>query len=204
VIALGRLGDRSAFAPLAAQLNDGPADVRFQAARSLAEIDAPAAYEPLVKALADSDPEVRTSVCEALVLVADRRAAGWLADLLGDTDRRVRFAAACTLGFLGDARGLSELTAALPDRARAWDAIESLEAAGDARAAEPLAAQMRRRFLQPVLRVRAAAAICLVAPGTPLATEARAFLDKQAGSRREEVRGLAAELLEHIAAERHA
>jgi HEAT repeat protein len=200
IIALGRLRDPRALAPLLTALADGPPDVRFQAARTLAEIDPAAAYEPLVRALADGDAEVRESVCEALAVVGDRRCAGWVAELLADPRPGTRFAAASTLAGFADARGLDVLVAALGERERAWEAMEGLETIGDARAVEPLLAQLRRRFLTPVLRVRAAAALTMLVPDGPAGAEARAYLEKCRRSRREEVRGYAVEALERLGA----
>jgi HEAT repeat protein len=204
VIALGKLGNAQAIPALLAALSAGPPDVRFQAARSLAEIDPAAAFEPLCAALRDADPEVRESAAEALAVVGDRRAAGWLVDLLEDGRPGTRFAAAMTLAWLGDARAFDTLTAFLPDRERAFEAMEGLEAIGDARAALPLAAQMRRFLLPQVLRVRAAAALLVLAPGDAAAPSARALLEKSARSGKLDVRGLAEECLSRLAAARPA
>jgi HEAT repeat protein len=195
IIALGKLGNRAAVAPLLRALTDGPPDVRFQAARSLAELDPERAFEPLCAALRDPDAEVRESAAEALSVVGDGRAAGWLAELLGDARVGTRFAAASTLAYLGDARGFDVLVAALPARERAYEAIEGLEAIGNARAVDPLAAQMRRWILPLVLRVRAAAAILALAPTH---AEARALVDKAARSSRPDARGLAEETLQRL------
>ncbi len=200
VMALGKLGNPAAFAPLALALTDGPADVRFQAARSLAELDPARAFAPLCDALRDGDPEVRGSAAEALSVVGDVRAAGWLVPLLTDTRPATRFAAASTLAYLGDGRGFEVLLGALGDRDRAYEAIEGLEAIGDARAAVYLATQMRRMLLSPVLRVRAAAALLAIAPADALAPAARALLEKSKKSRKLDVRGLAEESLERLAA----
>jgi HEAT repeat protein len=142
---------------------------------------------------------VRESAAEALSVVGDRRAAGWLVDLLEDARPGTRFAAAMTLAWLGDARAYDTLVAALPDRERAFEAMEGLEAIGDARAALPLAAQMRRFLLAPVLRVRAAAALLSLAPSDPAAPSARALLEKSRKSSKLDVRGLAEECLERLA-----
>jgi HEAT repeat protein len=198
IIALGKLGDARAFEPLAAVLRSGPPDVRFQAARSLAELDPARAFEPLCSALSDPDAEVRESAAEALSVVNDPRAAGWLADLLGDSRPGTRFAAASTLAWMGDARGFDVLVAGLGDGGQAYEAMECLEKLGDARAATSLAAQMRRMLLAVPLRVRAAAALLAIAPSDPNAAAARALLEKQARSRKPDVRGLAEESLARL------
>jgi HEAT repeat protein len=197
-IALGQLGDPAAVAPLLEQLQVGPADLRFQAARSLAEIAPAAAFEPLCAALADKDPEVRESVAEALAVVGDARAAGWLAPLISDKRAATRFAVAMALATFHDPRGVDVLLEALGDDARAYDAVEGLELAGDPRAVPRLDGLARKLFGSPVVKRRAAAAINELAPGSPAAARARLQLTKGTRSRQEQVRGLAAELVERL------
>jgi HEAT repeat protein len=194
-IALGRLGDPAAFDALAEQLREGPADLRFQAARSLAEIDPARAFEPLCAALGDRDAEVRGSVAEALSVVGDARAAGWLAPLLEDKRLATRFAAAMTLAILGDARGVDVLLAALGDDERAYDAIEGLELAGDARAVPRLVALASKLFGNRLHKVRAAGAALQLAPQGPEAAAMRTIVEKASRTSREDVRGVAEELL---------
>jgi len=198
-IALGRLGDERGFEPLARALAEGPCDVRFQAAPSLVEIDAERAFDPLLAAIKDSDPEVRANVACALGFVGDRRAAGWIAELLDDNFADARFEAALALARLGDPRGAGQLIGWLdkePDRA--YPAIEALESLGEKTAAGALARVMRKLLAPRQLRVRAAGALLVVAPDAPDASFARSFLERNAKSRRPEVRGLAEEALARL------
>jgi hypothetical protein len=77
--------------------------------------------------------------------------------------------------------------------------MECLESLGDPRATSYLAAQMRRMLLPMPLRVRAAAALLTIAPSDPNAPAARELLEKQARSRKPDVRGLAEDSLARIA-----
>jgi HEAT repeat protein len=199
-IALGRLGDERGFEPLARALEEGPADLRFQAAPSLVEIDAERAYQPLVAAIKDGDPEVRASVACALGFIGDRRAAGSIAELLDDGFADARFEAALALARLGDPRGAGQLIGWLEKELdRAYPAIEALESLKEATAAGALARLVRKLLAPRQLRVRAAGALLMVAPDGPDAAFARAFLERNARSRRPEVRGLAEEALARLA-----
>jgi HEAT repeat protein len=198
-ISLGRIGGDAAWEAMAGTLDGGPADVRFQALASLAEIDGARAYDLVVAALSDSDPEIRVQAASVLGSIGETRAAGWLADLLEDPNQEVRFAAARSLGHLGDGRGTDELIRALDGGAeRAGDAIEALELAGAARAADALAHTFRRLLAPRVLRVRAAGALLALAPTHGEAGKAREYLEAQTRSKAADVRGLAREALDKL------
>jgi len=194
-IALGRIGDQAAFDSLREALREGPPDVRFQAAISLVEIDPDRAYEPLVSALADGDAEVRGNAAAGLGQIGDRRAAGWIVELLGDARRETRFEAACALAELSDARALEPLCEFLRRGDTAYAAIEGLEAIGDVRAVPSLAMSMRRLLADRILRIRAAGAVLALDSGGVDSDYAKKLLEKAAKSRREDLRGLAEELL---------
>jgi HEAT repeat protein len=196
VIALGRLGAPEGFEPLAEALEDGPADVRFQAATSLVEIDATRAYDHLVAAIrTDGDPEVRGNIAAALGWIGDRRAAGWIAELLEDPREDTRLEAAFALARLGDGRAIAPLVKMLESSSddKVYAAIEGLEHIGDRRAAEGLARRMGRLFTPRLLKVRAAAALVSVAPDHAAAGTARRILEKAEQGSREDLRGIAEE-----------
>ncbi len=156
--ALGRAGGPRAFEPLLKALRSANADVRFQAALSLAEAAPEVAVDPLIEALLDSDAGVRGNAAAALGQIGDPRAGDALARRLGDPSADARFEAAFALAALGDARGSDVLLAALDDRDRAHDAARALGRVGDARARAALSA-LWPRILKPVhLRLGAAAA----------------------------------------------
>jgi HEAT repeat protein len=226
VMALGRLGLGSAFEAVARALIEGPPDLRFQAATSLAEIDAERARDPLLAALADSDGEVVGAVAVALGAIGETRAIEPLAALLESWARpETRFDIAYALADLGDARAVDVLGGFVDDRRVGWDAIEALErvgvrlgvrVSGDAvllghehadvasvrtAAAGYLAPLLRRRFLDPMLVLRAAAAILALTPDDPddpAIEPARAALLAGLDARKREHRGLAVELLARV------
>lgn len=199
-IALGTLRHPSGFPALAQALRSGPADLRFQAATSLVEIDAIAAYDPLVFALGDADPQVIGAVALALGAIGDGRAAGHLARLLDHGESAVRFDAAYALAQLGDRRARSRLVRALGDRERAWDAVCALEDLGDAEAAPELATVVGDKRATPELAVRAAAAILALRPdgAGPHVAAARAAITSALLHRKLPVRGLAVEQLARL------
>jgi HEAT repeat protein len=190
-IALGWIGDARAWEPLAQALREGPPPVRYQAVESLVELDAARAAPLLVLAAADLDPEVRGNVAEALGEAPDDPAArNALVGLLADTAPAPRFAAACVLATRGDRRATGALLHFLGDRDRALDAVTALATLGDSEARAPLRVLLRRFFAPALVKVRAAHALERL--GDP---DGRAYLERASRSRREDVRGLAEELL---------
>lgn len=194
-IALGTLKDAAGFEPLAAALADGPADLRFQAATSLAEIDAARSYEPLVRALADRDPQVIAAAALGLGAIGDRRAIDVLAPLCEHADAGVRFDVAYALAELGDGRGRALLAAALPDEARAWDAVTAL---GWLDAEAELAAAITAKSTPPEATVLAAGQLARIAPTGAGGEAARRVLVAALTARKLHVRGLAVEQLAAI------
>ena len=199
-ISLVRLGDARGVEPLLRGLKEGPPEVRFQAAVSLAELDPARALAPLLAALDDADGEVREAVALALGLCDHPDATAGLAKLAEDTRALTRFEAACALAERKDARAIAPLCALLTDAAHAYRAIESLEILGDRRSADALA-QVTSRWLVPrLVKLRAAAALLAVCPTHERAGWALDFMRKTARSGRAELRALARESLEKLAA----
>jgi Uri superfamily endonuclease len=99
-VALGRFG-AAAAEPLADLLIAGDADVRWWAARALAEVGADDAVPPLVRALGDSDPDVRACAALALGQIGDGAAAPKLALRLADESAFVASIAADALSMIG-------------------------------------------------------------------------------------------------------
>jgi HEAT repeat protein len=194
-IALGQIGGDDAWGALAAALGARWPEVRFQALSSLVEIDA-ARAAPLVAALlGDADAHVRGQAAAALGDASDPAYAPSLRLLLDDV-AAVRFEAALALARLGDRAGAGVLVDALDEPARALDAagaLAELGVAGDERALAALGRVVGRFFGDPLVKVRAAEA--LARAGDP---RGRAHLDKAARARREDVRGLAADVLSRI------
>jgi HEAT repeat protein len=192
-IALGRVGDKAAFEPLVGALEHGPPEVRFQAVASLAELDPVRAFDALVRALADADAEVRGAAAAALGDHGDRRARDPLAALLDDAERSCRFEAAYALARFGDRRAAAALVALIDDRDFSLPALQGLTTLRAPEAQEPARRLMGRLFRPEVQRVRAAAALAALGDA-----EGRAFLQKRAGHRREDVRGLTVQTLGEV------
>jgi HEAT repeat protein len=100
-LALGRLGP-SAVEPLAELLSTQDPDVRWWAARALAEVGGNGAVDPLVGVLTDSDPDMRACAALALGRVGDARAAPALAGRLADESAFVASIAADALSMIGE------------------------------------------------------------------------------------------------------
>jgi HEAT repeat protein len=194
-IALGTMRAAAGFTALVSALRNGAADLRFQAASSLVEIDPIAAYEPLAAAVGDADPQVVGAVALALGSTGDPRAPGLVAHLMDHDDAGVRFDAAYALAQLGDRRGASVLAGALVDGARDWDAIIALEKIGDAESAGALASLFERKHTSPEVQARAAGAILAIDGAGKHAERARAHLVAALDNRRETVRGIAVDEL---------
>ncbi len=81
ILALGAMGDESAWETIAGHLGPGPARVRVAAARALGELRAPEGAGPLVACLEDASPELRRVAAGALHLITNRaeHPAGWWA-----------------------------------------------------------------------------------------------------------------------------
>lgn len=100
-LAIGRFG-AAAIAPLAAMLGSGDANVRWWAARALAEVSGDGSVPPLVATLTDPDPDVRACAALALGRVGDGSAASALALRLGEESAFVAGIAADALSMIGE------------------------------------------------------------------------------------------------------
>jgi HEAT repeat protein len=206
-IALGSIGTNAsaaadAFDALAEALREGPADLRFQAATSLAEVDATRAYEPLVVALGDRDAQVIGAAALALGAIGDKRAVAVLAPIIDHADVNARFDAAYALAELGDATGQGILVEAVGDAERAWDAVAALATLGvtapapsAAHAVEALGRALTNRKVPVEATVVAAGRLLAIAPESTHADAARRVLLAALQIRKTHVRGLAIEQL---------
>ncbi len=168
VMALGRLRDRRATAPLIAALADTSADLRESAAMALGQLRDPASVEPLIALLGDKTPGVREQVAFALGQVRDLRAVDPLIAAIADANADVREQAVFALAQLRDKRATPKLVGALSDssadvREQAAFALSQLR---DPAAAPALAglltdkdAQVRERAAFALGQLRSTAAV---------------------------------------------
>jgi HEAT repeat protein len=191
-VALGRL--RAGFDALCRALEDGPPDLRFQAATSLCEIDPARALRPLIAALEDSDGEVVGAAALALGSIGDPEAIEPLAARLRHPTARTRFDVAYALAGLGDARAATALATAAGEPDLAWDAIEGLEAIG----AGDRLAELIDKAPDPEHQLRAAAALLICAPDHHAAPRARKALEVALVGWRQRRRALAIELIVRV------
>jgi HEAT repeat protein len=98
-VALGRIGDRRATAPLVAALDDP--ELTMVAAGALARIGDGAAFEGLVTRLGDSDAAIRQAVVAALNSIGHPEMPRRIAALLTDADPIVRESAVKIAGYFG-------------------------------------------------------------------------------------------------------
>jgi hypothetical protein len=99
--AIGRFG-AAAIGPLTDMLDSSDANVRWWAARALAEVGNDSAVPPLVATLADPDPDVRACAALALGRIGDGNAAPALALRLGEESAFVAGIAADALAMIGE------------------------------------------------------------------------------------------------------
>jgi HEAT repeat protein len=197
-IALGSIGDGDAFDSLETVLRKGPADLRFQAATSLAEIDAVRAFEPVLAALEDHDPQVVGAAALSLGAIAKtdparkERATTALLARVDHADASARFDIAYALAELGSAAGRATLVAACTDEDRAWDAVSALS---ELRAVDELTQVVANKKSAQEARTLAAGKL-LVFGVTD--TSARTVLLESLGSRKGHVRGIAVEQLAEV------
>jgi len=100
-LALARWG-AAAVEPLAAMLAEARADVRWWAARALAEVGGSDALPPLLACLADADPDMRACVALALGRIGEGAAAPALAARLADESAFVAGVVADALSMIGE------------------------------------------------------------------------------------------------------
>jgi len=134
-LALGRFG-AAAVEPLTNLLAGDSSDVRWWAARALAEVGGEGAAEPLVSALADPDPDVRACAALALGRIGAEAAAPVLADRLADESVFVASVAADALSLIGRP-AVAPLTEKLRDE-RPYVRLLAVRALGRIRATEAI------------------------------------------------------------------
>lgn len=139
--------------------------------------------------LKSADSVARAEAAEALAEAQDQASRAEIRALLDDPDRITAFRAACALSLFGDDAGAGVLTWALDQRDLCFDALRALTRLAPPAALAPVQKFFARRFLHPLERLQAAAA--LHAMGDPRGT---AHLEQCRGSRRPEERGFALEL----------
>ena len=98
-VALGRIGDRRATAPLVGAL--GEPELTLAAAGALARIGDGAAFDALLTRLGDPDPAVRQAVVAALNSIGHEDMPARIATLLTDRDPLVRESALRIAGYFG-------------------------------------------------------------------------------------------------------
>ena len=98
-VALGRIGDRRATAPLVAALDER--ELTMVAAGALARLGDGAAFDALIARLGDPDPAFRQAVIAALNSIGHSEMPGRVVTLLSDADPIVRESALKIAGYFG-------------------------------------------------------------------------------------------------------
>jgi HEAT repeat protein len=145
--------------------------------------------DPDVGGLSHPDPQVRGRTVDALAERPGARSRELLRQRLADDDWVVRFKAAAALAWMGDDAGVGRLVEALAQRELCFMALQALAALGSPTSLPALERFFRRRFLHPLERMQAAAA--LVRCGDESAAD---WLARRLESHRPEERGFALEL----------
>lgn len=157
-VALGRIGDPNATAPLTNALSDE--SLSIDAANALGQIGDPRALDGLLNLLGSSDTSVRQAAVSALNSLAVPAMGKRIIPLLHDSDPNVRESAVKIAGYFGypDAAGaLVDLSSSDPNERVRCAAIEHLPFVEDQRVLDVLA----RAIKQETPAVRAAAARAL-------------------------------------------
>ncbi len=144
--------------------------------------------------LSHPDPRVRGRAVDALAEQPGARSRELLRQRLADQDWVVRFKAAGALAWMGDDTGVEVLAEALAQRELCFMALQALAALGSPTSRPALDRFFQRRFLHPLERMQAAAA--LVRCGDESAAD---WLARRLESRRAEERGFALELWGRLA-----
>ena len=167
-VALGRIGDRRATAPLVAALDDR--ELAVAAAGALARIGDPAAFEALITRLGDADSAIRQSVIAALNSIGHPEMPARIIPLLTAPEAIVRESALKIAGYFGYPDCLDHVLACCHDDNETVrrTAVEQLAFFDDARAFEVLA----RTLAHDSAPVRAAAATALARVEHPAAVDA--------------------------------
>lgn len=145
--------------------------------------------QPHIAALTDRDAVARGRAVDALAEARAPDLVGLLRPLLSDSDWVVRFKAACALAWAGDDAGGSVLVEALTKRDLCFIALQALTALGSDKALPGLRAFFGRRFLHPLERLQAAAALVRCGDGS-----AAGFIDQRLARGEPTERGFALEL----------
>ena len=137
-VALGKIGDDRAIAPLVNALSDEDSDVRWKSLMALGKIGEPA-VEPLLNAFENEDWQMRGRAAEVLGKIGDERAIEPLVNALNKRDRTqnkyVRGRIIEALGRIGDERAVKPLIKALDDqyiyvRLKATEALDLIKSKG--------------------------------------------------------------------------
>ncbi|HEY0726593.1 MAG TPA: HEAT repeat domain-containing protein, partial [Pyrinomonadaceae bacterium] len=157
-VALGRIGDPIATAPLTNALSDE--SLSIDAANALGQIGDPRALDGLLKLIGNSDASVRQAAVSALNSLAVPALAKRIIPLLYDSDSNVRESAVKIAGYFGypDAAGaLVDLSSSDPNERVRCAAIEHLPFVEDERVLDVLARAIKEE--PPAVRAAAARAL---------------------------------------------
>lgn len=145
--------------------------------------------------LESDDAVTRGRAIESLVDMSVTGLADRLRPMLDDGDWVVRFKAASALAWLKDESGVEILLDALRQKDLCFMALQSLTELGSGEALEGIRAFSKRRFLHPLERLQAAAAVVRCGDESSLK-----YIEQCCQSEKPEERGLALELLGRLAA----
>lgn len=157
--------------------------------KSAAPLDTADALARARAALGSQDSVERADAAEALAEAQDAPSAPAIRALLSDPDPITAYRAATALSVLGDDAGVEVLVWALQKRDLCFDALRALTRLAAPAALEPVRKFFARRWLHPLERLQAAAA--LHAMGDASGT---AHLERCQTSTRADERGFALEL----------
>ena len=174
-VALGRIGDRRATAPLIDALRNP--ELAVPVAGALARIGDRDAFEGLLDLLGEPDPATRQSVIAALNSIGHPDMAARIAQRLGDPDPLVRESALRIAGYFGYPECLEQVLQCChdPKETVRRAAIESLAFFEDPRVLPALVTALEQQ--SPSVRAGAAAALMRVEPSAAVDALARALGD---------------------------
>jgi HEAT repeat protein len=174
-VALGRIGDRRATAPLIDALREP--ELAVPAAGALARIGDRDAFEGLLGMLGEPDPATRQSVIAALNSIGHPEMATRIAQRLDDPDPLVRESALRIAGYFGYPECVEQVLQRChdPKETVRRAAIESLAFFDDPRVVPALVTALEQQ--SPPVRAGAAAALMRVEPAAAVDALARALGD---------------------------
>jgi len=129
VLALGKLGDRSAVPVLLGATRDPDPETRLYAVWSLGMLGDPGAVDAVLEASRSEDPGMRKMAAYVAGKLGDRRVVPRLRVLLEDRVPDVRWNAAIALATMGDGSGIAVLRAIVDREALARQAALSADQA---------------------------------------------------------------------------